>query len=341
MILTRRKVCRFIAAGFLTGTTLLALALTTPYAANAQAGSPTRMPAREDYVTASDGARLYYRVVGSGQPVVIVPGGLFLERDFARLGRNRTLVFYDMRNRGRSDAIADSTRISIQHDIRDLDTVRRHVGADRVMLVGWSYLGMMVMRYAAEHPAQVTRIVQIGPLPRRFRTPFPDSLVAQDSVPVPDSASVATLARKRAEGLAARDPRADCEEDYRVNRVRLVGAPKLADQVPDLCAMPNEWPTVLERHFYQLFSSIIRDEGPAWGRYATLRIPVLTIHGTQDRNAPYGGGREWVTHLPEARLLTIRGAGHMSWLDAPGVVFPAMESFLQGRWPRDAARVVR
>jgi pimeloyl-ACP methyl ester carboxylesterase len=45
----------------------------------------------------------------------------------------------------------------------------------------------------------------------------------------------------------------------------------------------------------------IRDEGPAWERYAALRIPVLTIHGTQDRNAPFGGGREWVAHLPEAR----------------------------------------
>jgi pimeloyl-ACP methyl ester carboxylesterase len=126
-----------------------------------------------------------------------------------------------------------------------------------------------------------------------------------------------------------------------VNRVRLIGAPGLADQVPNLCAMRNEWPSVLERHFNLLFSSIIRDEGPAWERYAALRIPVLTIHGTQDRNAPYGGGREWVAHLSEARLLTVRGAAHMLWLEAPGAVFPAIERFLGGTWPRDAARVGR
>jgi proline iminopeptidase len=329
-----------ITPGPIFGATLLALVVTTPHLAGAQTDSATpRLAPREGHVTADDGVRLYYRVVGAGQPVVIVPGGLFLERDFARLGRSRTLVFYDMRNRGRSEAVADSTRISIQHDVRDLEAVRRHVGAERVMLVGWSYLGMMVMRYAAEHPTHVTRIVQIGPLPRKFRTPFPDSLVARDSVPVPDSASVATLARQRAAGLAARDPQADCEQDYRVNRVRLVGAPGLADQVPNLCAMRTEWPAVLERHFYLLFSSIIRDDGPAWERYAALRIPVLTIHGTQDRNAPYGGGREWVAHLPEARLLTVRGAAHMPWLDAPGTVFPAIDHFLRSTWPRDAARV--
>ena len=247
-------------------------------------------------------------------------------------------MLYDMRNRGRSDAVADSTRISIQHDVRDLEVVRRHVGAARVMLIGWSYLGMMVMRYAVAHPEQVTRVVQVGPLARNFRTRFPDSLVARDPAPVPDSASIADLERRRAEGLAARDPRADCEADYRVNRVTLVGDARLAGQVPNLCALRNEWPSALAPHFRLLFGSIVRDEGPTWERYGRLRIPVLTIHGTQDRNAPYGGGREWAAHLPSGRLLTVRGAAHMVWLDAPDTVFPAIERFLLGEWPQAAVR---
>ena len=31
---------------------------------------------------------------------------------------------------------------------------------------------------------------------------------------------------------------------------------------------------------------------------AKVNAPVLTIHGTRDRQAPYGGGREWVLMLP-------------------------------------------
>lgn len=62
----------------------------------------------EGFVTTDDGARLYYRVVGTGSPIVIVPAGFFLERDLARLARRRTLVFYDMRGRGRSSPVADS-----------------------------------------------------------------------------------------------------------------------------------------------------------------------------------------------------------------------------------------
>jgi pimeloyl-ACP methyl ester carboxylesterase len=323
------------------GLAVLGLLLATPLAATAQIDSTTPPAAREGSLMTDDGARLFYRVVGSGEPVVIVPGGLFLERDFASLGRGRTVVFYDMRGRGRSDPVADSTRVTIQHEVRDLEAVRRHVGAERVALAGWSYLGMLVMRYAAAYPERVTRIVQLGPLARDFRTRFPDSLVAHDPAPVPDPAEVAELARRRAEGLGARDPRADCEADYRVQRVALVGDRRLAERVPDLCAMPNEWPSALARHFPLLFGSIVRDAGPAWERYARLDIPVLTIHGTQDRNAPYGGGREWAAHLPDARLLTVQGAAHMLWLDAPGTVFPAIDRFLKGEWPDAVALVPR
>jgi pimeloyl-ACP methyl ester carboxylesterase len=294
---------------------------------------------KAEYATSDDGVRLYYHVVGSGSPVVLVPGGLFLERDFAQLARGRTMVFYDMRSRGRSDRVTDSARISLQHDIRDLEVVRRQVKAERVSLIGWSYLGMMVMRYAAEHPERAERVIQIGPIPRQYGTEYPASLRANDSIPVPDSASRAMLTRLHETGLPRRDPQAYCEREYQILRVRLVGNPQVAPKVPDLCAMPNEWPTALDRHFRLLFRSIQREDDAGWGSYAQLTFPVLTIHGTQDRNAPYGGGREWAARLPDGRLLTVHGGGHMVWLDAPRVVFPAIDAFLRGTWPRDAVRV--
>ena len=272
---------------------------------------------------------------------MIVPGGLFLERDFARLGRGRTVVFYDMRGRGRSDRVADSTHVTIEHEVRDLETVRRHIGAERVALVGWSYLGMLVMRYAAEYPGRVTRIVQLGPLARDFRTQFSDSLVAHDSAPVPDPAEVAELARRRAEGLATRDPRADCEADYRVQRVTLVGDSRLAERVPDLCAIRTSgrrrWPGTSRSCSGRSSATRVRRGSATLGSTS----PCSLIDGTQDWNAPYGGGREWAAHLPDARLLTVRGAAHMLWLDAPDTVFPAIDRFLKGEWPDAVARVPR
>jgi pimeloyl-ACP methyl ester carboxylesterase len=208
-----------------------------------------------------------------------------------------------------------------------------------VSLIGWSYLGLMVMRYAAEHPERVERVIQIGPIPRQYGTVYPAALQAHDSIPVPDSATRAQLTQMHESGLPRRDPQAYCEREYQILRVRLVGNPQVANRVPDVCAMPNEWPTVVDRHFRLLFRSIQREDDAGWGSYAQLSSPVLTIHGTQDRNAPYGGGREWAARLPEGRLLTVRGGGHMVWLDAPKAVFSAIDVFLRGSWPRNAVRV--
>jgi pimeloyl-ACP methyl ester carboxylesterase len=70
-----------------------------------------------------------------------------------------------------------------------------------------------------------------------------------------------------------------------------------------------------------------------------VKAPVLTIHGTRDRQAPYGGGREWALKLPDARLITVEDAAHVPWIEAPEKVFGGMETFLDGAWP-EAAQVV-
>ena len=72
--------------------------------------------------------------------------------------------------------------------------------------------------------------------------------------------------------------------------------------------------------------------------FAKADIPVLTIHGTKDRSAPYGGGRDWAAMLPQGRLLTVHNAAHAPWIEAPTLVFDAIKLFLDGRWPEGAQR---
>jgi pimeloyl-ACP methyl ester carboxylesterase len=70
-----------------------------------------------------------------------------------------------------------------------------------------------------------------------------------------------------------------------------------------------------------------------------VQSPVLTIHGTRDRQAPYGGGREWALTLPDARLVTVENAAHLPWIESPEKVFGSIKTFLDGAWP-DAAQQV-
>jgi pimeloyl-ACP methyl ester carboxylesterase len=62
----------------------------------------------------------------------------------------------------------------------------------------------------------------------------------------------------------------------------------------------------------------------------------LTIHGRNDRNAPYGSGREWAFYLANARLVTVENAAHLPWIERPEILSAAITTFLDGKWPKTA-----
>src|SRR5215510_8695936 len=69
-------------------------------------------------IETDDGYRLAYEKVGRGSDPVIVPARLFLAEPFRGLwSRQRTIVFYDMRDRGRSESIQDLSKISVENDV--------------------------------------------------------------------------------------------------------------------------------------------------------------------------------------------------------------------------------
>ena len=289
------------------------------------------------FVTAKDGVRLYYAKVGSGAKTVIAPGRLFLFRDFQRLAKGRTIIFYDMRNRGLSDPVADKSRIGLQYDVDDLESVRAHFGVDKPDLIGFSYLGKMVVLYAIQHPDHVGRIVQLGPVARKLGTKFPAELTAGDEDKVPDPAETRKMRELYASGFAEKQPKKFCEMEWKTEQQRMVGDPAHATRIASPCNMKNEWPVHLWPHFQALMPTDVALD-VSNESIAKVTVPVLTIHGRKDRNAPYGGGREWDTLLPDARLITIDGAAHMSWVEFPEIVFPSIDTFLKGQWPEKAEK---
>src|SRR5258705_8535577 len=138
----------------------------------------------EGYVNTDDGLRLWFRTVGSGPQVVVAPNGFHLLEDFSRLSEGRTVVFYDVRNRGRSDTVTDPALLQsgIHNDVDDLDAVRRHFGLERLALIGHSYMGLMVILYAMKYPAHVDRIVQIGAMGPHYGKSYPADLTNTDAV---------------------------------------------------------------------------------------------------------------------------------------------------------------
>ena len=276
----------------------------------------------EGHVTTDDGVRLWFQTVGSGPQVVVLPNGFHLLQDFSCLAPGRTLVFYDVRNRGRSDTVTDPAKLvrGIHNDVDDLDAVRRHFGLERLNLIGHSYMGLMVILYAMKYPAHVDRIVQIGPMPPDPRKQYP---------PVADNVLAETMAKlvELQKDRASYDPIEFCRRFWSILRVIYVSDPKDADKIRwDRCDLPNE------RNFMPYWMGTIlpsiQTVSLADDDRARFTASVLIIHGTNDRSAPHAAGREWAVLLPNAGLLTVDNAGHAPWIEQPKTTLAAVEDFL-------------
>ena len=94
---------------------------------------------------AVDGGRIWYRVVGSGTatPAILLHGGpgfgSFYMKSLEALSADRPVVRYDQLGGGKSDKITDTAMFNIAHFVRELDSLRSHLGYDKVHLVGHSW----------------------------------------------------------------------------------------------------------------------------------------------------------------------------------------------------------
>jgi proline iminopeptidase len=292
----------------------------------------------EGDIAADDGAKLHYRKFGDGPVKVIVPLDFVVHDFFKWLGDVATVITYDPRNRGRSSRVENVNSLTIDQDVRDLEAVRRHFKIERFVPVGYSYLGLMVVMYAVDYPEHVDRIVQLGPVPGKFGTEYAKELTHGNQDVAASDADVKAWRDMQASGAEAKTPREFCEAQGRVFQYVLVGNPANASRVQSHCDLENEWPVNFSRHMEHHFASVQKVSLTS-EQLQRVTVPVLTIHGTFDRNAPYGSGREWAMSLPNARLVTVEGAAHQSWADDPAAVLGAIRSFLRGGWPLTAERV--
>lgn len=286
---------------------------------------------REGFVTAADGVKIYYVEKGSGKDVLVVPVALYLEDLLAPLAEDRRVIFYDPRHRGRSGA-GDLENATLDRQIADLETLRAELGLEKMMLLGWSGLGMEMAAYAIRHPDRVTRLVQIGAVPPAasiMREAGGDARASRV-----DRAAVEALdARAEAGAFEGAAQEEYCRERNRLTLPASFADPAFVDQVPDVCVHENEWP----ENLWPFFGAYL----PSFGEYDwrdelnDLDIPRLVIHGKED-GIPVAGAYAWAAGYPDARLIVVSPAGHFPFIEKRDEVMSAVETFLDGAWPETA-----
>jgi pimeloyl-ACP methyl ester carboxylesterase len=110
-----------------------------------------------------DGRTLAWRELGSGPLLLLHCGGPGFSSlyfgDLPELAAERTLLLLDPRGTGGSSRPPDPSAYDLEDYVADVETLREHLGLDRIDLLGHSHGGFVAIVWAGTHPDRVGRLV--------------------------------------------------------------------------------------------------------------------------------------------------------------------------------------
>jgi proline iminopeptidase len=289
---------------------------------------PPIPPPRASGFASDTAVPLYWATYGpAGAPrLLVLHGGPGAHHDYLlpqmlELADDYELVFYDQRGGGRSKT-DDRTPITWRTHVEDLDHVVGELQLDPLVLVGYSWGGLLAMLYAIESAAGRTRhrperLVLIDPAPvdRAYRDDFEREFLRRQS-----DASVATLRADLAtSGLRERDP-----EAYRQRAFELSVAGYFADPSATHDLTPFR---VIGRVQQSVWESLGNFDLLVPGELDSVQVPTLIVHGRQDP-IPLASS-DAAAKAMGATLVVIEGSGHVPYVEQPGTLFSAVRDFLR------------
>jgi len=116
------------------------------------------------YVTSNDGKKVWYDVVGNGDPLVLIGGSSLVHRqwDFMVpiLQDHFKVILHDQRGGGLSDRTPGG--ITVEQWVDDLKLILDEIGIIKTHIFGTSNGSFIAIRFAAKYPERTCAIVHYG-----------------------------------------------------------------------------------------------------------------------------------------------------------------------------------
>jgi len=255
---------------------------------------------------AVNGLNYYYAIYGTGEPLLLLHGGMFSTEMFGpnltKLAQKRQVIGVDLQGHGRT-ALGDR-EISLVDIGNDMAGVLKKLGYVKVDVLGYSMGGGVAFQFAVQHPQMVRRLVLVS-------TPYAQDGFYPEMLPQ-QAALSAALADQMKETVIYKSyvAIAPHPEDF----------PKLLDRMGAYMRKPYDWSEDVKK----------------------LTMPVMLIYGDSDMFRPehevkfyqlLGGGLKdagWQReHMSQNRLAVLPNLTHYEIGTAPELSDTALP-FLNG-----------
>jgi len=275
---------------------------------------------------------LHYRIVGRGEPLLVLHGGPALSHEYlvpglSPLSDTGRVVFFDQRGCGRSSKPTDG-RYDMATLAADVEALRKSLRLGKVNLLGFSFGGMLAQEVALRYPGSVRRLIVAGAGP-----------------------SGADINRRLREVRAAATPDVRAVLDRYEGEAPFTGAAyppdyaRAADEAyrpysfHRLAAPPPEVAEVLGRLSFDVYTRIWGDRGEFevtgvlrdWGRLDDLRRiakPTVILLGRYDLTS-VETAMDMGRRIPRAQVVVFEESGHFMFLEEPEKFLSEVRSFLR------------
>jgi pimeloyl-ACP methyl ester carboxylesterase len=258
-----------------------------------------------------DGARIAYRRIGKGRPLVILNGLAATSADWDpsfvdRLASANELVLVD--NRGVGASTDDGAPFDIARLAEDAARVIEALGFERASVLGWSLGGFIAQVLALRRPAVVDKLVLLSTDP---------------------GGAAAKLASPEVVSQLTDMSGTPHEQARRLLSILFPGdlARSIYDEFGDIVAAARG----------RLSPDLVRRQAAAmdeWhrngtsSRLADINVPVLVAAGTEDIVIPASNAIALVNVIPGAWLAQFNGGGHAFMAQYPRPLADLINAFL-------------
>lgn len=255
------------------------------------------------------------RRAGDGPRVLLLHGGPGLGFDYLRaladeLAQENDVAWYQQRGLEPSATEGPHT---VAADVDDARRVLDALGWPAAYVVGHSWGGHLALHVAAAMPERLLGVLAVDPLGSVGDGRWPE---LDEEILRRTPASV----RERAREIDERSTAGEVSDELALEGMRLVWPAYFAD--PEH-APPMPTLRIASARSAAMVPSIFQELPALEARLPEIRVPVGFVHGSRSP-MPIAASADAAERIPGAWVEIVDGAGHFTWVEAPGAVRAAL-----------------
>lgn len=277
---------------------------------------------------------LYCETEGSGPALVLInggPGGTHhdFHPHFGRAADFATVVYYDQRGCGQSD-YARGKGYTVDQAVDDLDQLRAALKLARMVVLGWSYGGVLAQVYTVKYPERVAGLVLVGASTDAMHLKL-EPTRQYDFISPEEQKKISEVYDHPGLSLAQAVFNAHLNGDWKRQNFYRPTREELAREAF------YGW-----KHDPVFRRSISRDllRIDLRGLFQGCPIPVLILEGNCDLTWGADKPAKLAACFPGSRLVTFERAAHAPFADEPEKFFSTLRDFMKGL-PEQAAGIAK